>query len=187
MRKKIISVLFLTILPFVCFAKNTGQPSSLPYVNFDGEKYLLEYSVVDANHAWLNEYVRKGDNINSFVKLIALRTYGDSTITTREAATSVIRNLNATNPQAKAEIFENETTGDVVIDFFTWAPDGSIMEFNVFRFSRTTGSLVSLQFAFREYKDRAVMQDALKNRKKGWTQTIGNMQMPQVQRVIKVF
>jgi hypothetical protein len=61
---------------------------------------------------------------------------------------------------------------------------GDIMEFNVFKFANRNGSLVSYQFAFREYKDIKVMRAFLANRQ-DYVNKVAAVVIPKTQKVVR--
>ena len=179
--KKLVITLLLCVaaLPSV-FGQKT-ETAKTPSLVFSGETYYLAYSV-QGDGMWLNEYLKPGDTLEKWTDMLALRDYGQSELTPKQAAASVARNLAATNPQARYAIIENEKTGEVIIDFFTWA--GSTMEFNVFKFSKVNGVLKSYQFAHREYDDMEKMKAFLSD-KQSWVNKMASAAIPKTQKVIK--
>jgi hypothetical protein len=58
------------------------------------------------------------------------------------------------NPVAQTAIIHNAEANVAIIDFITWPPDVSFVEFNVFRIEKSgAGGLIAYQYAVREYKD----------------------------------
>ncbi len=118
------------------------------------ETLELAYQGADDNAA-IKEYIPKGQKLENWTKLAAVRV--QTVIDDPEAyAEGMIEELKKENPDAQYELLNNEKTGEVILDFTVWAPDKSVVEFNVFQYRKHAGGgLVSHQYALRAYGDDA--------------------------------
>jgi len=139
-------------------ASTTENNAAKERIEFDGDTLFLAFQ--DGNpDLQIKEFLPEGEKLESWSKLAAIHEYpGLNDI--KQLATKFAETLDKRNPPAPYDIFEDERTGDVIIDFIVW-PEGTenpadapYVEFNIFRYqTRDEGGLVAQQFAVREYKD----------------------------------
>jgi len=159
--------------------KETG-----PSVTFEGEKFTLGYSARDNAGMWLNEYFRPGDNnFSTWKRLIGVYYYEGINITPQQVAQSMIDNLQKTNPSARYGVTQNSKTGEIMLDFFTWTPDNSVVEFNAFKIGKSGGSTISMQFARRWYDEdgSGAQQEFMQNfktQRPGWLEELRRTPFP---------
>jgi hypothetical protein len=121
-------------------------------VQFDGQRLILSYTVEKADQS-LREFIPENEKLESWTKLASIREYSKLD-DPKKLAIKLLENLKQNNPDAPSRMIVNSKTGEAVIDFVTWAPDNSFIEFNVFKYRRKHGGgLVAEQFAVRDYKD----------------------------------
>lgn len=123
-------------------------------VKIADENLELAFQGADENAA-IKEYIPQGQKLENWTKLAAVRV--QTVIDDPEAyAEGMIAELKKENPDAQYELMKNSETGEVILDFTIWAPDKSLVEFNVFRYRKHPGGgLVSHQYALRAYGDDA--------------------------------
>ncbi|MDR1123384.1 MAG: hypothetical protein LBL61_02005 [Elusimicrobiota bacterium] len=192
MKKTLTVILCGVLFVGIAFAQNASKKnetaSTTSTVSFDGETYALAYSDGGENYnpKWLNEYLRKGDTLERWIKMVAIRDYGVavSKHAPEQMALVTSQNLLASNPQAKYKTYLAEDKNEAMIDFFTWTPDGKIAEFNVFKFAIIDGSLISYQFAFREYDGKGGIVDVINN-KQSFVDKVSSIKIPKIQKIIK--
>ena len=57
-------------------------------------------------------------------------------------------------PAPPTQTVENPTNGDTIVDFLVGPPDGSFVEYNIFKYTkRKAGGIVAYQYAIRAYGD----------------------------------
>ena len=161
------------------------KPSS---VIFNDETYYLEYSVGN-NVQWLNEYLQKGENFNSFTKMFTVRSYDTSTATPEQLVANIAALYQQQNPLNKYQVFKGKGD-DYCISFIM--TQGNIVEFNLFRYTSVKGHPLALQFVYREYiqnnEHKPAMQkmaQAAKTNLNTWKKEIINMSVPEIVRTIK--
>jgi len=120
---------------------------------FDGESFTKIFVGKPPNGDKLLEFVRESETFEKWTKLIGYRyqqlpMLGNDPEKAAEAMAQIIK---STNPQAQSRVIANKKTNEALIDFLTWPPDLEYMEFNVFRYTKSTDgkALVSLQLAYR--------------------------------------
>jgi len=131
---------------------SAADPASPETIDFDGETLVLAYRAADATDG-IREFIPKGETLEHWTKLAATREYGDLDDPAAMAG-AVVKDLKKQYPQSPFKIMENKQTGEVIVDFVLWPDDGSLAEFNVFRYSKNPeGGLFSQQYALRAYGD----------------------------------
>ena len=131
-----------------------------PSVTFDGERYVMRGDARGAAIP-LVEYVRPGESLQSWTRLVAIRHFAKLD-DPRAAAGNLARIVREHNPNARADVIAKNDGSEAIVDFITWAPGDDRLEFNVHRYRRVEGlpGLVSYQFAWRFRM--AELQDATK-------------------------
>ncbi len=151
-----------TFLIALCLlAAATLARADAPTPEFGGERYHLDYE--DA--ARLNdgqpgnalaEFTLPGQTVKDWTKLFAYYVYPavgeDAALMASKVADAVV----AANPDAKYVVRKSKTDDEAMIDFLTWAPDGKVMEFDVFKYApaKYGPGLVAVQFAQRFNADK---------------------------------
>ena len=137
------------LLAFVSLAR-----AETPTVEFGGEQYTLNFEdqavLPDGRPGeGLAEFTLAGETVEDWSKLFAYHAYpemGDDPVAAVKVLGKIVKE---TNKDANFAIIENETTGEAIIDFLTWAPESDVMEFNVFKYARAANGkgLVAMQYA----------------------------------------
>jgi hypothetical protein len=127
-----------------------------PTVEFDGQRYHLEYQDQDKQPNGepgnsLAEFTLQGETVNDWTKLFAFYLFPESGEDPVAMAETMGKTTRESNPDANYAVIENKEKGDAIIDLLTWAPDSDVMEFNVFKYARAEygPGLVALQYAQR--------------------------------------
>jgi hypothetical protein len=125
-----------------------------PTVEFGGEPYTLSFEdqavLADGRPGdGIAEFTLAGETVEDWSKLFAYHGYpemGDDPVAAVRVLGKIVKE---TNKDANFAIIENETTGEAIIDFLTWAPESDVMEFNVFKYARAANGkgLVAMQYA----------------------------------------
>jgi hypothetical protein len=136
---------------------SVSQAQTVPIV-LDGEPYTKRFVGQPPNGDQLIELIRENETFEHWTRLIAFRyqqlpALGNDP---KNVVQAISKSLLTTNPQARSDVLANDKTGEAMINFLTWPPDASFMEFNVFRYikSRDGKAVVSLQLAYR-FTDRS--------------------------------
>lgn len=138
------------LLLWCCARAALAQDSDLV---FDGEPFARRFATGQPNGDKLVEFVRDGESLEQWTKLIAYRyqhlpRLGNEP---RQVVAGMARVVMANNPQAQSRITFDKKSNEAVIDFLTWPPDKRFLEFNVFRYARSAdgSAVLSLQLAYR--------------------------------------
>lgn len=125
-----------------------------PSAEFDGRRYSLGFedqAVLPDGQAGngIAEFTLPGETVDDWSKLLAFHAFPEMGDNPTAAVEAVGKAVKENNKDANFAIVVNEKTGDAIIDFLTWAPDSDVMEFNVFKYARSTDGrgLVALQYA----------------------------------------
>ncbi len=116
-------------------------------IDFDGETYQ------HAHHAGgavliLDEFLRKSDTLEAWSRLVAIRRYMKET-DPENAARALIATLKGNSAVLGHRIIGKQDGSEYLVDFLMQQTEPSyIFEFNIFRFMRVDGALVSYQFAY---------------------------------------
>jgi len=116
-------------------------------IDFDGETYQ------HADHAGgavliLDEFLRKSDTLEVWSRLVAIRRYMKETDPER-AARALVATLKDNSAVLGHKIIGKQDGSEYLVDFMMQRTEPSyIFEFNIFRFVRAEGALVSYQFAY---------------------------------------
>ena len=121
-------------------------------VEFDGQRLVFAFESNNPGEHF-KEYIPQGENLDSWTKLAAIREYSKID-DPKQLAERMAQLLKKQNPDAQSAIAGNPKTGAVVLDFVTWPPDHSFVEFNVFKIEKQEPhGIVAEQYAVRDYKD----------------------------------
>jgi hypothetical protein len=163
------------LIALCLLAAATLARADAPTPEFGGERYHLDFQdrpklpnggLGDG----IAEFTLSGQTVNDWTKLFAYYVYPAAGDVPANMASAVANAVMKANPDAKYVMRKNEETGDTILDFLTWPPDGKVMEFDVFKYANAKDGpgLVAVQFAQRFKADkfdpiafRAVRQRAL--------------------------
>jgi len=108
-----------------------------PSVAFDGERYVMRGDARGAPVP-LVEYVRPGESLQDWTRLVALRHFAKLD-DPRAAAGNLARIVRQHNSNARADVIAKNDGSEAIVDFITWAPGDDRLEFNVHRYRRVEG------------------------------------------------
>ncbi len=145
MRKFFITILLT--LPFTFIQYATAQDS---IITLDGESFTSKFVGTPPNGDKMLEFVRESETFDNWTKLVGFRYQqlpGAGNDPSKVAIGMSILLKAKGNPSA---VTENKKNSEAMIDFIT-GPKNGFMEFNVFRYAKSTDgkAVVSLQFAYR--------------------------------------
>lgn len=173
---------FIFVLFLVC---GVSSVSAKEYKEaFDGEDLYLVFAKETQSNS-INEYIPKGQSLDSWEKMLALHLYKRQEVGPKDWARGVALLLKKTNPNAQFRLQYNEEKDEALIDFLTW-PTGQeeveFMEFNIFKITRGARpkELRALQYAVRYYGDDlndGLVQKLKTNRKK-WLFIVAERDFP---------
>lgn len=132
----------------------SSAPAAEKTISFDGQIYYVAFHKSDGGKS-VTEYLPKGGKLDSWVRLVAIRTLpGEEN--PKLAALGLVRTLKLQNPQAQSAMMQHPSSKDVIVDFVTWPQDGKFIEFNIFRYSKLAKNkgLLLQQYAQRAYGDK---------------------------------
>ena len=117
-------------------------------IKFGGEIYKRGFADLDNPVAPVVEFVRKGDTVANWGKLIGYFHFpkaGDAASTAKDLAARLTEKDHVSNPR----ITENPETGEVLIDFMTTEPGSGVGEFDIFKYAKAGDNqgLVAFQYA----------------------------------------
>jgi hypothetical protein len=148
----IVTSISIASLCAVVLAAVPGLSAIQESVSFDGQRMVLAARGENPGET-VREYIPPDQKLESWTRLASIREYprlNDA----KAVVANMLELLKRQNPQARSATVENAKTGEVVVDFVTWPPDESFVEFNVFRYGpREGGGLVAHQYALRDYTD----------------------------------
>lgn len=131
-----------------------SAPASEKTISFDGQTYYVAFHKADGGKS-ITEYLPKGQKLDSWVRLVSIRTLpGEDN--PKLAALGLVRTLKYQNPRAQSAMMQHPSSKDVIVDFVTWPQDGKFIEFNIFRYSKLAKNkgLLLQQYAQRAYGDK---------------------------------
>jgi hypothetical protein len=131
-------------------------------VRFDGATLFLAWQG-DTPVGSVKEYILDGGRLQSWTKLASIREFVKPD-DPKAMAADLLGVVKQQNPGSQGAAFVDTTTGAVVVDFVTWLPDRSFVEFNVFKFTKKEGGgLLGQQYAVRAYRDITSFMEGLKS------------------------
>ena len=179
MFKRLLSLVLAA--SFLLSLNNAYSLDKSKSIKFDGDTYYLAFSSKNPAGGYFNEYLKEGENLNNWKKLLAVYNFPnlDDPL---QAAQSLANMVKMTNKDANFQIIQNKERGEVIIDFFTWTQtEPTIAEFNIFRYTKVNGKpgLIAYQFAFRNYGELTpeYQKEFTENRSK-WIGLIADSKIP---------
>jgi hypothetical protein len=129
-----------------------AESSAQQSVTFDGRTLVLAWEGENRMER-IREYIPENEKLDSWTTLASIRHYPNLN-DPKAVVANLVRLLKQKTPKAPSAVQDNANTGEVVVDFVTWPPDESFVEFNVWKYRRAdTGGLVAHQYALRDYQD----------------------------------
>lgn len=181
--RKILS--YLTLLLVISFQPAIAQDIT---ISVDGEPFTNKFVGAPLNGDKLQEFVREGETFDKWTKLVGFRYQqlpglGNDP---KKVAISMDQVLKMTNQKARSKIIFNEQSSEAMIDFLTWPKDGEYMEFNIFRYIKSTDgkAIVSLQLAYRFSDRSAEGLEKFKKLRESWIKQAAGFDMEIVHAVL---
>ena len=178
MQRLLFLVLFVSLLLFL---NNAYSLDKTKKIEFDGDIYYLAFSAKNPGGGYFNEYIREGENLNNWKRLLAVYHFPNLNNPV-QAAQNVANMVKMTNKDARFQIIQNKERNEAIIDFFTWTQtEPTVAEFNIFRYTKGDGrpGLIAYQFAFRNYgKLTAEYQKEFTENKSKWIGLIADSKIP---------
>jgi len=137
-------------------AKLAAEPtlSTAKSVTFNGQTLNLAWEGGQAGAA-IREYLPAGEQLENWRHLASIREYADLN-DPRELAAGTLQTVQQTYPGAPHNMADNPETGETVIDFLVGPPNGSFVEYNIFKYAkRPEGGVIAQQYAVRNYDNPA--------------------------------
>ncbi len=180
--KKILTIILMLFLSFnISYAAN----SQINKINFNGNKYYLQYSAKNPEfNGYLNEYYKRGETYNLWSEMVAIHHFPNaySPLDRVKQFRAYLAGINC--PSA---LTFNDKKNIAMIDFLLihHANSRTLLEFNIFKYekSKKCGSN-AIQYARRYVASNAfeveqVKRDFEKNRKK-LINNVKNMTVPAI-------
>ena len=121
-------------------------------IKFDNEKYKLAFQDGDGvTTQKISEYLRSGEDLESYVKLIGILEFPNNT-DVKIFAENLILLHEQKYPLQKREMFMKSDGSEALISYII--TDGDITEFNIFKLVNKSGHVVIYQFVFRNYSPK---------------------------------
>lgn len=117
-------------------------------VIFAGATFAKKHEARNGPNA-IVEFTSDGESIEAWTRLFAFHAFTATTDDPVRAARRLGALVKQRNPAAKFSVIKSNTGPEVIIDFLTWPPDDSTLEFNVFKYGPAAKGLVAAQFARR--------------------------------------
>jgi hypothetical protein len=140
---------------FLFNAIANGQEAGLAtseHFEFDGQKLYFAFAGRNPGERF-KEYIPTGQKLESWTNLASVREYSNAN-DPLQFAEGLSRVTKQHNPAAQTAIVHNADANVAIIDFVTWPPNLSFVEFNVFRIETSgAGGLIAYQYAVRDYKN----------------------------------
>lgn len=153
--KLINNVLVLMFCAFFLFSFNTVAKKAKDFLSigkqmtFEGEDYFLEWSSHPSETYYIQEYLRKQDNLHKFNKMLMVSVI-NADVPVKEAVAFKVAELEEqkkTNPVINYEVFTKD--GESIIDFVI-SDKAYIYEWNLQRYQKQDGKLVLLSYVYRD-------------------------------------
>jgi hypothetical protein len=138
----------LLLLAFLAAPAMAQEP-----ITIDGEAFSKKFVANPPNGDKLLEFVRDGESFEQWTKLVAYRyqKIPGADNDPKTLAAGIAQTVKTRYPESGSRVIVNKENGEALVDFLIRSPDGKFMEFNVFRYVRSTdgNAVVSLQMAHR--------------------------------------
>lgn len=145
--------------------------SENPTLTFDSERYTLAY-VGHSQAGPFNEYVRQGENLDTWTKMVGVYTYQNQH-SARDFALTLQRTVRQNNPNAPCNLTFIPENGEAIVDFVATADKPKrIFELNIFRLQTSGEDVVAYQFAVRVYGPNRIPETELASSKQRWMSLI---------------
>ncbi|NWG86644.1 MAG: hypothetical protein HXY26_03885 [Hydrogenophilaceae bacterium] len=152
-------------------------------VSFDGQVFLKRFEAAQPNGDKLVEFVRDGEALENWTKLIGFRYQQLPRIDNdaKKAAAAMAQVVKATNPGAPAQVMVNDQN-EAILDFLILSKDAKFMEFNLFKYAKSNdgNAVVSFQFAYR-FSPSSISPPEFSKSRITWINSAASYDMNQVQ------
>ena len=157
----------------------------------DGEPFTKKLVTITSNGDRLIEFVRENETFEQWTKLVGYRSQQMPAIGNdpKKAAAAMALLVEAANPKAHVRVITDEKSDEVVVDFLTWSANRDFLEFNVFRYAKSTDAqaIVSVQLAYR-FKDRSTEEvEKFKSVREAWLKHALTLDMRSVEVTVAGF
>lgn len=170
----------------LCLANITQASDQHQILSFDQDSYFLQYSIrAPLTGGYINEYLREGEELKRYTKMLAVHHYPRMNMSPSQAAKRLGTLVKQSNPQANYSTMENKESNEAIVDFFTWSEtsENIIAEFNIFRYKKHPQGqgLIAYQFVFRNYGDnfQKYAEEFKENRQK-WIKLVITSPFPSI-------
>ena len=142
-------------------------------VTFDGEVYKQAFQDGDGVKTnRVTEYLKKGENLNTYVKIVAIWEYPGVT-DVKAFAGDLIKTHKQNYPSLGRSIIVKDDGSEAQVDYII--AEGDIKEFNIFRLIKRDGHVVAYQYVYRNYSalntsDNTKWWNNLKQNKNKWAE-----------------
>jgi hypothetical protein len=156
--KKLFVVFMFIAAQFLCAGFTLDKTNK---TSFDGETYYLAFSSKQPGQGFMNEYVREGETLKDWKKMVGVHHYPAISNPTEMA-----------NAMAKDE---------ALIYFMISNQQQAVTEFNMFRYAKRKGGqgLIGYQFAFRNYGPTGEnYKKEFDTKLTGWVQMMATSEIP---------
>jgi len=189
---RLFTIGFLSLL-FISNTKAQSEPTEYLSVGnkieFNGENFELKWSSHPSKEYYKQEYLRKGDKLPIYEKMLMVEAVKGDIPATNVATGKIneLENLKKRNPDVNYEKFENEEKNEIILEFVM--SDGkSIYEWNIYRYqnqSNESGNyLVLYSYSYRNYisneKEKIKFLNEIKKMKKDLVKKVGEIELPNV-------
>jgi len=159
-------------------------------IEFNGEKYNLEWSSNPSTNYYKQEYLRENDNnLNKYNKMMIIEAIkGDLTIDQAAGAKiQELENWKKENPVVNYQMYDNKNTKEIMIDFVL--SDGAyIYEWNVYRYQKQKNKkdkyMVLYAYSYRDSlndnNDLKKFFGHVKENRINMITKVGNIELPKV-------
>ncbi|MFZ4733757.1 MAG: hypothetical protein ACOYK7_14555 [Pirellulales bacterium] len=158
-RRRVVHGLLIVCVG-LCAGQAAGQanqagadgPDGGDVVSFDGQTLVLASQGANDNEQVL-EFIPEGEKLDRWTRLASVRVY-DKSQDPKALAGGLVKQVKMVYPQAPCALMEHAATGASIVDFVVGPADGSMVEFNIFKYSRMDdGRVVAEQYAIRRTGD----------------------------------
>ena len=138
--------------------------ASAPAFRFDKKDYFLR-----GDEAGIREYLTEGETFEKWSTLISVRGF-DGIDDPRAYAFQLVKNAEASGPNARGQVMENEEAGSYIADFLVYSEEGTepvFAEWNLWRIEKKGDGVEAVQYARRFYEiDDSTAKKLISARKK---------------------
>ncbi len=143
--RNIFILSFLLLISMITYSA-VKTPSE---VTFDGEVYKQAFQTGDGVKTnRITEYLRNGENLETYVKMVAIMEFPDAT-DVKTFAGNLIKNHKQKYPSLGRSIIEKNDGSEAQVAYVI--AEGNITEFNIFRLMKRDGHVVIYQYVYRNY------------------------------------